>query len=281
MEVFDYLVECNFTESQRTIDNVYTAHGKHELFLLLDGDLTALVNSKRYHIQNGALVLLAAGDLHLITNNFPERIYRRITMHFDPKVIQMFNTQNTNLLACFNGKADGEHNILFLDEEQVLQYTEYASNIAPFWNSKMYGDDITAITSLTRLLLMVNRIYTLQKNPVSLPCSAPVAELIQYIDNHIGENIKLHELARSFSYSESYISSLFSSQMGVTLKHYINTKKIAYAKELLADNHSVTAVCEKSGFNDYCNFKRTFKKITGSTPKQWQKQNANSIALSM
>jgi AraC-like DNA-binding protein len=70
----------------------------------------------------------------------------------------------------------------------------------------------------------------------------------------------------------AYVSAQFSRQMGLPLKQFIVTKKIALAKQLLEEPLSVTQVCERCGFGDYSNFIRTFKKNTGISPLQWRKE---------
>ena len=64
--------------------------------------------------------------------------------------------------------------------------------------------------------------------------------------------------------------------MGLPLKQFIITKKIALSKQLLAESLSVTQVYERCGFGDYSNFIRTFKKTVGVSPLQWQKWNQTS-----
>ena len=106
-------IECHFSDSMDTIDKRYTAHPQYEIFLLLEGDVTMLINSQRYMIKNGALVLLTSRDLHISMNNAP-RTYKRITVMFDPHAIRQFNTEHTNLLECFSNAASRQRNILYL-----------------------------------------------------------------------------------------------------------------------------------------------------------------------
>lgn len=278
MQNLDYLVECNFTEAVDTLDKNYVAHAKCEMFLLLHGDVTVLINSQKYRVHDGALILLSTRDMHLALNNTPYT-YRRITMHFDPKVVQMFNTKNTNLLACFNIASSSHRNIIYLDESQIKTYTGFASKIAPYWGSKAYGDDLTAISALISLLVFVNQLYRTQTAPAPLPCSQLITDLVSYIDANLDEELTIKKLAHRFSYSEAYLSAQFSKQMGVTLKYFINTKKIAYAKQLLQGSCSVMQACDRCGFNDYSNFIRAFKKIVGMPPHQWKKEQQARLVL--
>ena len=269
-------IECHFSDSMDTIDKRYTAHPQYEIFLLLEGDVTMLINSQRYMIKNGALVLLTSRDLHISMNNAP-RTYKRITVMFDPHAIRQFNTEHTNLLDCFSIAASKQRNILYLSAEQIQTVQILADPILTNGRSDRFGDDITVLTSLLSLLIYINRLYRSHLPKIApLPLTPIIREIVDYVDSHIDEELSVQSLCHHFSYSVAYISAQFSKQMGLPLKQFIITKKIALAKQLLAESLSVTQVYERCGFGDYSNFIRTFKKTVGVSPLQWQKWNQTS-----
>lgn len=269
-------IECHFSDSMDTIDKRYTAHPQYEIFLLLEGDVTMLINSQRYMIKNGALVLLTSRDLHISMNNAP-RTYKRITVMFDPHAIRQFNTEHTNLLDCFSIAASRQRNILYLSAEQIQTVQALADQILINGRSDRFGDDITVLTSLLSLLIFINRLYRSHLPKIApLPLTPIIREIVDYVDSHIDEELSVQSLCHHFSYSVAYISAQFSKQMGLPLKQFIITKKIALAKQLLAESLSVTQVYERCGFGDYNNFIRTFKKTVGVSPLQWQKWNQTS-----
>lgn len=269
-------IECHFSDSMDTIDKRYTAHPQYEIFLLLEGDVTMLINSQRYMIKNGALVLLTSRDLHISMNNAP-RTYKRITVMFDPHAIRQFNTEHTNLLDCFSIAASRQRNILYLSAEQIQTVQTLADQILTNGRSDRFGDDITVLTSLLSLLIFINRLYRSHLPKIApLPLTPIIREIVDYVDSHIDEELSVQSLCHHFSYSVAYISAQFSKQMGLPLKQFVITKKIALAKQLLAESLSVTQVYERCGFGDYSNFIRTFKKTVGVSPLQWQKWNQTS-----
>lgn len=269
-------IECHFSDSMDTIDKRYTAHPQYEIFLLLEGDVTMLINSQRYMIKNGALVLLTSRDLHISMNNAP-RTYKRITVMFDPHAIRQFNTEHTNLLDCFSIAASRQRNILYLSAEQIQTVQTLADQILTNGRSDRFGDDITVLTSLLSLLIFINRLYRSHLPKIApLPLTPIIREIVDYVDSHIDEELSVQSLCHHFSYSVAYISAQFSKQMGLPLKQFIITKKIALSKQLLAESLSVTQVYERCGFGDYSNFIRTFKKTVGVSPLQWQKWNQTS-----
>lgn len=270
MPNLDRVIECHFSESLDTIDKRYTAHPKYEMFILLDGDVTMLINSTRYHITNGAVVLLTSKDLHISINNV-STVYKRITIMFDHHMLQMFNSSNTNLLKCFKRDAAGTGNIFYLSPEQMEFVITQARIIADCQGSTQYGDDLEATASLIHLLININRICQEKgKTQRPLETSPLIENIVQFVNQHIEEDLSIGRIAQSLSYSESYISSLFSKQMGVSLKRYILTRQTAHAKTLIRDGLPMMTVCARCGFNDYSNFSRTFREINGLSPREYK-----------
>lgn len=269
MKNLDYVVECNFTCTLDTLDPKYTCHDKYELFLLLDGKASMLINSERYPLRRGSLVLLTCDDYHLSINE-SDQPFSRVTMHFDPKIIQMFNTERSNLLECFANTKKEHKYIIQITEEEIGRYQSTAKQIAALWGSTAFGDDLTVISLLIQHLIFVNQIYQRETGMTALNLSPIVHQIIKYIDSHIDSPLSISELSAECRYSKSHISMLFSKEMGISIHRYVLVKKILYAKRLLMEEHSVEYVCANAGFDDYCNFIRTFKSIVGVAPKQWQ-----------
>ena len=99
-----------------------------------------------------------------------------------------------------------------------------------------------------------------------------VSNTIQYVEQHITENISLSDIGKALNFNQNYISRIFKQNTGISLKQYILEKKTTFAQSLLSQGYSVTDACYKSGFADYSNFIRTFKQYTGETPGSFKKQ---------
>ena len=93
---------------------------------------------------------------------------------------------------------------------------------------------------------------------------------MKYIDQNAAKIESVEELARRFGLSMPYLSSTFKSKIGTPIKSYIQAKKIAYAKELLDNDYSVTDACYECGFNDCSYFIKVFKRHIGVTPYRYK-----------
>ncbi len=96
-------------------------------------------------------------------------------------------------------------------------------------------------------------------------------DVMDYINWHICENIKVSDIAEYFGYNEKYLSTLFRKNSGVSLKQYILQAKMDHAKAELSDtNHSISQIGYNIGYNDPHNFTNAFKKVTGLTPSDYR-----------
>ena len=94
---------------------------------------------------------------------------------------------------------------------------------------------------------------------------------MDYVHQHLSENITLADIGKTFYLNGSYISQRFKHYTGLTLREYIVDQRVSLAKTLLLHGKNVAEACEFSGFRDYSNFIRTFTNSTGISPGKYQK----------
>lgn len=96
-------------------------------------------------------------------------------------------------------------------------------------------------------------------------------DLLDYIKAHLHTNLKVKQIAEYFGYNEKYLSHLFRSIKGMSLKQYILREKIELAKYSLIDtNDNIVQIAEQLGFSDTHHFMKTFKKQVGLTPTEYR-----------
>ena len=94
-----------------------------------------------------------------------------------------------------------------------------------------------------------------------------------FITEKLSENIYVEDICREFFISKNSLYRLFKEEFGVTVNEFILQKRLALAKELLAQNDSlsITEIAALCGFSDYNYFIRVFKKAVGTTPLKFKK----------
>jgi len=97
-----------------------------------------------------------------------------------------------------------------------------------------------------------------------------IVEILDYINNHLHEQITLDSLEEKFYVSKYYLCHLFRKNTGVTVGEYIAYKRILKAKELLIRGTPVLETCHAVGFRDYSNFYKTFRRLEGVSPREYK-----------
>lgn len=98
-----------------------------------------------------------------------------------------------------------------------------------------------------------------------------VTRIIEYINNHLEEDLSLTRLAEIGGFNASYLSRLFKQTYQINIVEYIFQKRIAFAKELLADrNIMIQEVAVRTGYQSANSFARMFRKATGLSPAEYR-----------
>ncbi|MGX2959800.1 helix-turn-helix transcriptional regulator [Peribacillus sp. JNUCC 23] len=99
-----------------------------------------------------------------------------------------------------------------------------------------------------------------------------VLQAIDFIHDHYHEDISMNLIAEYLNMNHSYLSQIFTKEMGISPRKYLITYRIQKAKELIeTSNELVSNIAINVGFSDVKHFSKTFKKVTGLTPMQYKK----------
>lgn len=94
---------------------------------------------------------------------------------------------------------------------------------------------------------------------------------MQYIRDHMDENIPLEDLLRLTGMCKSYFSHKFKSVTGKTFVTYLNDLRIETAKRYLADtDQPIYWIAQQVGFTDEGYFRRIFHERTGFSPRRFR-----------
>ncbi|MEL6534857.1 MAG: AraC family transcriptional regulator [Bacteroidota bacterium] len=95
-----------------------------------------------------------------------------------------------------------------------------------------------------------------------------------YIHQHFMRPIKLDELARMSTMSESKFRKKFKAVFGKSPYDYIKHLRLWYAKEQLEKGESASQAAYAIGYTNLSHFTRSFKSLFGLTPSEHKKYHA-------
>jgi AraC family transcriptional regulator len=103
-----------------------------------------------------------------------------------------------------------------------------------------------------------------------------VRRVAEYIEEHIGSNIRVPELARIVGLSTGDFFRAFRESFGETPQAYIATKRVQRGKQLmLSTRASLCQIALDCGMSDQPHFTRVFRRIVGVNPGRWRRQFAD------
>ena len=99
----------------------------------------------------------------------------------------------------------------------------------------------------------------------------PINQAKRYIKKHFADPISLEGVSSEVGFSGSYFSTLFRKETGKNFLEYLTDVRIDEAKVLLRESRmTIENVAKSVGINDYKRFSKTFKKLTGVSPKEYR-----------
>lgn len=98
-----------------------------------------------------------------------------------------------------------------------------------------------------------------------------VCNIIEYINENLNREITINELSKIFSYDKTYIMKRFKRELNITIKEYINIKKILNSLEHYNYNNKILNIAFKSGYNSLEYYSEIFTTLVGVSPRIYKK----------
>lgn len=112
-----------------------------------------------------------------------------------------------------------------------------------------------------------------QEEEGSISNTAFTQQILQYVEEHITEDLDLVTIASKFKRTPGYISTLFKKHVEGGFNYYINKERMEIAMKLLKDpSLSIQEISELTGYNNAKYFSVVFKKMTGMTPREYRER---------
>jgi AraC family transcriptional regulator len=96
-------------------------------------------------------------------------------------------------------------------------------------------------------------------------------QVVEYINEHLDQDIKLADLAALLGMSQFHFSHLFKQAMGTAPYQYLLQQRVERAKQLLQQtDQSIMDIAFLCGFNSHSHLSKQFRQLTGITPTAYR-----------
>ena len=128
---------------------------------------------------------------------------------------------------------------------------------------------------LMELLYFINYSYVIVSSGDDKDSESDVtfSKMVEYLNEHIGENINLERLTKEFLINRNKLNDIFMNESSMTCMNYLLKLRLDLAKVLLSTTQiPIGEVSARVGFEDSNYFTKVFKKHEGMSPKSFRNQ---------
>ena len=243
----------------------YHYHEFCKILLLIQGSGGYFIDGQRYLLQSGDILLLDAHSIHRPELD-PQVPYERIILYISPEYLQYQSTVDCNLKTVFSGE---KGHVLRLPQDRQQKIFQLAARLERDLAEEAFGREILSNAGLLRLLVEIGRNRegsgTAGPSPL-MPKDPRILGILQYIDEHLSEDLDAEIIAKAFFVSKFHLMRLFRRETGTTIHLYITQKRLVKARELMDAGMRATEACYRCGWRSYSSFTRAYGKHLGTTP---------------
>lgn len=101
-----------------------------------------------------------------------------------------------------------------------------------------------------------------------------INKILNYIEEHLYQEIKLKDISNVINYSKSHISREFNKYLGISLPKYIMKRRLSNAAIMIyTTDKPIGYIADTHGFGSDRYFITLFKKELGISPLNYRKRN--------
>lgn len=163
-------------------------------------------------------------------------------------------------MSCFTDidNTDGIYSIF----REIIAYSESASA----------RDGIMLQSRVLELVCTLSKAAKIHGMGVKRNSGKIIDRIIEYINEHITEDLSLKTLARQACISPIHFHNCFRASIGRTVHEYVEEQRIKKAKALLLTSDMTLAdIAYRTGYSSQSYFSYAFRRKTGMTPREYVK----------
>ena len=267
----------------------YHYHDFDKILVFFKGNIEYTIEGKAYTLIPNDIVLVPQGDSHKVEPLLDSLSskqkgtfasdkekkgaeYIRLVIYLSPQFLAQYEEKGTSLRDCFFRVKDKYSHVVRLQAKNEKSFFDLAKQLR---QSVLQKDEealggLYQRTLLLQFLIFLNR--EMKKESLHFVdtsrCNKKVVDIIQYINNHLTDEVSIDSLSKKFYISKYHMMRQFKSETGYTVGSYMNQKRLLMARELLKQGEPVTKVYLDAGFKDYSTFVRAYKNLFGETPSK-------------
>ncbi len=258
-----YIYNLSYSDAYSFSSHLHTCY---EFIHVLKGNILYRVEGVDYMLSDGDIVMTNPEELHSFS--FPgNNIYHREFLHIYPGFLKCF----PELIDFLNSRKAGKHNLVPSELVEKYRLDNIFRNMENCCRESDSSTDLLMLTHTVQMIVQIKRLLETETIQYSAPALNEKSNSIRhFIDHNFERNITVPDIAEATFMSTAYASRLFRKETGMTIKAYLNMRRVTNAKNLMMGGEKATEIFDKCGFLDYSTFYRAFIRFAGMTPEEFK-----------
>lgn len=249
-------------------------HEEAELTLITAGRCRYQVDLMEYEVKAGDMIFIPPLFLHAITVLGEEEMYSETyVFHLNYLGGNSTDICSTRYLTPMMNQEFSMPVVISEEHPAYVSLRKTFGQIASLYNEAVIGYELVIKALLLQAIFLLLQYSERTQSPDSGTPSDKLKNVLDYIELHYPEPIRISELAELCFFSEYHFMRFFKKHMNMTCVEYINNLRLEKAVELFEQgNTSILDVSLTVGFHNLSYFHRAFHKKYHMTPLSFMKQ---------
>ena len=247
------------------------SHDYYEFYFFLEGNVKMQIGDSIYSIKHGDIILIPPGIPHRALIQTQDVPYRRFVFWISQDYCEHLSQFSPVYSYAMQYAQDHRRFIFHTDQITFNSAQSKLLTLLEELHAKRFGRDAKLSICVEDLMLYVNRLVYEQNTPQKTSTEHSLYRLLlEFIEEHIEEDLSLEHLSEVFFVSKYHIAHIFKDNTGLSIHQYITKKRLALCKEAIISQMNISDAYQMFGFGDYSSFYRAFKKEYGISPKDFR-----------
>ncbi|MCR5641505.1 MAG: AraC family transcriptional regulator, partial [Lachnospiraceae bacterium] len=262
-----------FYYSNRSVPSVGAhTHNYYEFYFFMEGHISMHIEGKKFAPTPGTLIIIPPRMKHfarLLDGSIP---YRRFVFWLTEDFLASLVAISPDYSYLVDQTGGDKFFIHKFSDIEFNTIQGKGFSLIDEIHSNRFGRDAKILLNVSDFMMTVNRMVHESTHPTKADGDSNTLyqSIVQYIENHIDENLSLDLIAEKLHVSKFHISHIFSETNGMSLHKYITKKRLDMCRDAILNGEDISLVAESYGYPDYSVFYRAFKKEFGTSPKKYR-----------
>ncbi|WDF53348.1 helix-turn-helix domain-containing protein [Mucilaginibacter sp. KACC 22063] len=242
----------------------------YEIIFIKEGSGTFLLDENKISISPRTIIFTSPGQ---IRSWEIEQEVKGYTLFFEKDFLHLFFSDELFLYRFQYFHQYSHPAEMLIDETSFGKCLELLYEIE--WEFEQLQNDSNHLirSLLYQLLIVLNRyyagVYNVQRDTYIHPDFYRFRSLLE---RRFLQDKTVEAYTKMLNVSPGFLNKICRQFSGLSAQQMIHQKLISEIKRQLYQNKSAKEICYEFGFSDPSNFNRFFKKLTNTTPHQYQKK---------